>query len=241
MRSITLALALLLALSVGAYAQPAANGEVAYTHPAVNVGVSAGVLLGSLTETEDDDEALSSGALGYYIAGGAALADLPIAISASYATFSPDKIKVSGGAETDDEHTASALDLLVGYRVHENIAVAAGWASASFSDVSVPDAGVESRSASGLAIGAIGGTHLGSGIALSGKAYFVPSATIETNESKHDENGSLFGLSASIGYQFMPNLGAEAGYRLSRASFEEGGDTVAFTASGFFAGVTFTF
>src|SRR5690606_39915603 len=51
-----------------------------------------------------------------------------------------------------------------------------------------------------------------------------------------DENGSLFGLSASIGYQFMPNLGAEAGYRLSRASFEEGGDTVAFTASGFFAG-----
>jgi len=97
MRSITLALALLLALSVGAYAQPAANGEVAYTHPAVNVGVSAGVLLGSLTETEDDDEALSSGALGYYIAGGAALAELPIAISASYATFSPDKIKVSGG------------------------------------------------------------------------------------------------------------------------------------------------
>jgi len=48
MRSITLALALLLALSAGAYAQPAANGEVAYTHPAVNVGVSAGVLLGSL-------------------------------------------------------------------------------------------------------------------------------------------------------------------------------------------------
>jgi len=39
----------------------------------------------------------------------------------------------------------------------------------------------------------------------------------------------------------MPNLGAEAGYRLSRASFEEGDDTVAFTASGFFAGVTFTF
>lgn len=239
MRSITLALALLLALSAGAYAQPAANGEVAYTHPAVNVGVSAGVLLGSLTETVDDDEALSSGALGYYIAGGAALAELPIAISASYATFSPDKIKVSGKSETDDEHTASALDLLVGYRVHENIAVAAGWASASYSDVTKGP--IESRSASGLAIGAIGGTHLGSGIALSGKAYFVPSATIETNESKHDENGSLFGLSASIGYQFMPNLGAEAGYRLSRASFEEGGGTVAFTASGFFAGVTFTF
>lgn len=241
MRSITLALALLLALSAGAYAQPAANGEVAYTHPAVNVGVSAGVLLGSLTETVDDDEALSSGALGYYIAGGAALAELPIAISASYATFSPDKIKVSGESETDDEHTASALDLLVGYRVHENIAVAAGWASASYSDVPAPPADVESRSASGLAIGAMGGTHLGNGIALSGKAYFVPSATIEINDNKHDENGSLFGLSASIGYQFMPNLGAEAGYRLSRASFEQGSDTVAFTASGFFAGVTFTF
>lgn len=241
MRSITLALALLLALSAGAYAQPAANGEVAYTHPAVNVGVSAGVLLGSLTETVDDDEALSSGALGYYIAGGAALAELPIAISASYATFSPDKIKVSGESETDDEHTASALDLLVGYRVHENIAVAAGWASASYSDVPAPAAGVESRSASGLAIGAMGGTHLGNGIALSGKAYFVPSATIEIDDNKHDENGSLFGLSASIGYQFMPNLGAEAGYRLSRASFEQGSDTVAFTASGFFAGVTFTF
>ncbi len=239
MRSITLALALLLALSAGAYAQPAANGEVAYTHPAVNVGVSAGVLLGSLTETVDDDEALSSGALGYYIAGGAALAELPIAISASYATFSPDKIKVPGGSETDDEHTASALDLLVGYRVHENIAVAAGWASASYSDVTKGP--IESRSASGLAIGAMGGTHLGNGIALSGKAYFVPSATIEIDDNKHDENGSLFGLSASIGYQFMPNLGAEAGYRLSRASFEEGGDTVAFTASGFFAGVTFTF
>lgn len=239
MRSITLALALLLALSAGAYAQPAANGEVAYTHPAVNVGVSAGVLLGSLTETVDDDEALSSGALGYYIAGGAALAELPIAISASYATFSPDKIKVSGESETDDEHTASALDLLVGYRVHENIAVAAGWASASYSDVPAPAA--ESRSASGLAIGAMGGTHLGNGIALSGKAYFVPSATIEIDDNKHDENGSLFGLSASIGYQFMPNLGAEAGYRLSRASFEQGSDTVAFTASGFFAGVTFTF
>lgn len=239
MRSITLALALLLALSAGAYAQPAANGEVAYTHPAVNVGVSAGVLLGSLTETVDDDEALSSGALGYYIAGGAALAELPIAISASYATFSPDKIKVSGESETDDEHTASALDLLVGYRVHENIAVAAGWASASYSDVT--EGPSESRSASGLAIGAMGGTHLGNGIALSGKAYFVPSATIEINDNKHDENGSLFGLSASIGYQFMPNLGAEAGYRLSRASFEQGDDTVAFTASGFFAGVTFTF
>jgi|GEM_PF-4391319 hypothetical protein len=239
MRSITLALALLLALSAGAYAQPAANGEVAYTHPAVNVGVSAGVLLGSLTETVDDDEALSSGALGYYIAGGAALAELPIAISASYATFSPDKIKVSGEPETDDEHTASALDLLVGYRVHENIAVAAGWASASYSDVT--EGPIESRSASGLAIGAMGGTHLGNGIALSGKAYFVPSATIEIDDNKHDENGSLFGLSASIGYQFMPNLGAEAGYRLSRASFEQGDDTVAFTASGFFAGVTFTF
>lgn len=230
MRVLTIALTLLFALSWAAFAQESA----------VNAGVNAGVLLGGFKETRGDDEKLSSGALGYYVAGGAALGDLPISLNASYSTFSPDKLEIDG-SETADDHTVSTLDLLVGYRVHENVAIAAGWASTSFSKVTSPSATVESRSASGLAVGAVGGAHLADGITVNGKVYFVPSATVETNEVEEDESGNLLGFSAGIAYKFTPNLGAEAGYRLARAAFKDGSETTAFSVSGFYAGVVFTF
>lgn len=187
MRRLSIALVLVLLVSAGALAQ--------------QVELSAGAYLGSQRFTDDS----KSSAVGFYVSGSLALDTVPVALNASYASVSPDKVKDAAGKEQPDEHTVSVTDFLAGYRVLPYLAVGGGWASYSYEQGSLE------RSSSGFALGAFGDYSMDERIHAGAKVYYVPSPKLEGFAG--DPKATMFGFSVHTAYAFSSNFRVEAGYR----------------------------
>lgn len=221
MRLLSVVVALVLMASVGAFA-----------HEGSGVELSGGVYFGNL---KADDA--KSNALGFYASAGVAPQAFPVALSASYATFSPDKITV-GGNEDDADYSVNVFDLLAGYPVYGNLAVGAGWASATL-DGDLGPLGKAKLTGSGLVVGAFGEMSLSPGIQASGKLLYSPFAKVKVNDDDDGEDATMLGLSISAEYELGSNFGVEAGYRMLQFKAEEADEPT--NTGGFFIGATYAF
>ena len=209
--SLIFLLALALVLSMGAVA-----------HEGSAVEVSGGVYLGDRKAPGEE-----SRAFGLYVSAEAAVPKHPVAVSSSFATFSSDEVTVSGSTKSL-KHTVSVFDLLAGYRVFDDFAVGAGWASYNF------DAGSDKETANGFVVGAFGKFPFTEGLQVSGKIYFAPAARYD------DEDATMVGFSATGEHALTQSLGIEIGYRYLQVNLKDdkNADT---TTGGLFLGVTYAF
>lgn len=227
MRFLSVAVALVMLFSVGAMAQESGAFDV-----------SGGVYLGNHTYSDE----LKSNALGFYASADASIPGLPVAITGSFATFSPDKSEKHKSGAYFEEHTVTLFDLLVGYRVFGDLAVGAGWASYGFKGTVVEKGAGEDEfdlSNGGFAIGAFGKLPLSDGFQASGKLFYVPSSKFKMKGAS-DEDTNMLGFSMSAEYALSENFGIEAGYRSLRINFKDH-DDVDITTGGFFLGVSYAF
>lgn len=234
MRFLSVAVALVMLFSVGAMAQESGAFDV-----------SGGVYLGNHTYSDSDE--LKSNALGFYASADASIPGLPVAITGSFATFSPDKSEKDKSDAYFEEQTVTLFDLLVGYRVFGDLAVGAGWASYGWKGTHVdgPEKGKFDLSNGGFAIGAFGKLPLSDGFQASGKLLFVPSSKLKDKGSDNDgsdtKDTNMFGFTVSATYAVNDNFGIEGGYRSLRIKSTKKGTDTEITTGGFFLGVSYAF
>lgn len=229
MRFLSVAVALVMLFSVGAMAQESGAFDL-----------NGGVYLGNHTYWNE----LKSNALGFYASADASIPGLPVAITGSFATFSPDKSEKHKSGAYFEEHTVTLFDLLVGYRVFGDLAVGAGWASYGLKGTGVggPEKVKLDWSNGGFAIGGFGTLPLSDGFQASGKLLFVPSSKLKDKDSDNDGlDTNMFGFTVSATYAVNDNFGIEGGYRSLRIKSTEKDNDTEITTGGFFLGVSYAF
>jgi len=230
MRFLSVAVALVMLFSVGAMAQESGAFDL-----------NGGVYLGNHTYWNE----LKSNALGFYASADASIPGLPVAITGSFATFSPDKSD-EGEEFSFKEHTVTVFELLVGYRVFGDLAVGAGWASYGFKGTEVNKGVGEYKveaTNGGFAVGAFGTLPLSDGFQASGKLLFVPSSKLNEKRAgtPSESDTKMFGISVSAAYALSEDFGIEAGYRSLRVESTKKGTDTEITTGGFFLGVSYAF